>query len=252
MCALVLAALPAAGCGREAPVETVPRAVIVDQLFLREANPDFIAAAIAQLHACGFEVDLFQGEDITVDFYRELPERGYDFILFRAHAGLLLEQVDGEVRPLANSYLFTGETYTQNRYVAEQLTDKVSNAWMTDDHPLVFAVNSEFVRDARGGFEDTVIVSMGCESYYYDDMAEAFVEKGASVYLGWSTIVSLEYVDAATLNLLNNLCTDSMTVAAAVERTMNEMGRDPHFDTFLKMYPEENLGKTIAELAGLN
>jgi hypothetical protein len=91
---------------------------------------------------------------------------------------------------------------------------------------------------------------MGCESYFYDDMAEAFIEKGASVYLGWSTIVSLEYVDAATLNLLNNLCTDKMTVADAVVRTMDEMGRDPHFDSYLKMYPEASLGKTIAGLTG--
>lgn len=250
---LFLALVPAAttACDREQQPPAGPRAAIVDQLHLREASPAFISEATELLQACGFEVYLFQGEQITVDFYRELPAQGYEIILFRSHSGLLLEQVDGEIKPLATSYLFTGELYSANKYVSEQLTDKVSNAWMTDDYPLVFAVNSEFIRDTGGSFEDTVIISMGCESYYYDDMAEAFIAKGASVYLGWSTIVSLEYVDAATLNLLRNLCTDNMTLAAAADRTMAEMGRDPHFGTYLKLYRNENIQKTIAELSGL-
>ena len=77
--------------------------------------------------------------------------------------------------------------------------------WKTEDYPLIFAVSSEFIKDAKGDFDNTAIITMGCESYYYDDMAIAFVEKGASVYIGWSTLVSLEYIDAATLDLLGRL-----------------------------------------------
>ena len=31
---------------------------------------------------------------------------------------------------------------------------------------------------------------------------------------------------------------------------MDEMGRDPHFDSYMKVYPPQNLGKTVAELTG--
>jgi hypothetical protein len=246
---LVLTVLTITSCGGT-PEEHdgVPKAAIVDQLYLRESNPAFIAEATAILESCGFVVDLWQGENVTVEFYRGLPERGYKLIVFRVHSGLLLSLEESGVEPLEATYLFTGETYTATKYVSEQLTDKVSNALMTEDYPLVFAVNSEFIKDAKGDFDDTVIISMGCESFYFDDMPAVFIEKGASVYTGWSTIVSLKYVDTATLDLLGNLCTGNMTVARGISRTMAEIGRDPYFDAYLKYYPAESGSQKIAEL----
>jgi len=247
---LVLTSLALTSCG--SPPEEydgVPKAAIVDQLYLREANPGFIAEMTAILESCGFAIDLWQGEEITVEFYRGLPERGYKLIVFRVHSGLLLEMEESGVEPLEATYLFTGETYTTTKYVSEQLTDKVSNALMAEDYPLVFAVSSEFIReDTKGDFDDTVIISMGCESYYYDDMPAAFIEKGASVYTGWSTIVSLEYVDVVTLDLLGNLCTANMTVTQGISRTTAELGHDPYFDAYLKYFPAESGSQKIAEL----
>jgi len=228
---------------------SLPKAAIIDQLYLLEPNPAFIAGATQELESGGFKVDLWQGDNITVDFYRGLPERGYKLIVFRVHSGILLEMAGEKVTPLKTTYLFTGETYTTTRYVSEQLSDRVSNAMMAESYPLVFAVNSEFIRkDSRGNFAHTVILAMGCESSYLDDMAAAFIDKGASVYVGWSTMVSLEYVDTATLDLLGNLRTGNMTVAQGIARTMTEVGYDPYFQTYLKHYPPESGGRTIKEL----
>jgi hypothetical protein len=225
------------------------KAAIIDQLCLLESNPAFIAEATAILESCGFTVDLWQGESVTVDFYRELPQRGYKLVLLRVHSGILLSLEESKVEPLEKLYLFTGENYTTTKYVSEQLTDKVSNALMAEDYPLVFAVNSEFIRkDARGNFDNTAIIAMGCESYYLDDMATAFIEKGASVYIGWSTVVSLEYVDKATLDLLGNLCTENMKVTPGIARTMAELGPDPYFNACLKHYPPESGNKNLGEL----
>lgn len=249
--ALVLAALLLSSCGSTpATIDgTRNRAAIVDQLYLLEPNPSFIAGATAILESCGFTVDLWQGKEITVDFYRKLPQHGYKLIVFRVHSGLLLSLRGKEVEPLKTTYLFTGETYTTTRYVSEQLTDKVSNALMTENYPLVFAVNSEFIRkDSKGNFDQTAIIAMGCESYYFDDIATAFVEKGASVFMGWSTLVSLEYVDAAILELLGNLCTENMTVAQGIARTMAALGPDPYFHAYLKYYPVASGNQSIKEL----
>lgn len=247
---LVLAAsVILSGCDSPAQDDNGPdRAAIVDQLYIREANPAFIADLTQILESYGFEVDLWQGAQITVDFYRELPGRGYKLIVFRVHSGLLLSLEGEEVKPLENTYLFTAENYTTTKYVSEQLTDKVSNAMMAENFPLIFAVNSKFIQGTKGDFNNTVIIAMGCESYYYDDLPTTFIEKGASAYIGWNTIVSLEYVDAAMLNLLDNLCTGNMTLTRGIESTMDELGYDPYFDAYLKLYPPESGSKTISEL----
>jgi hypothetical protein len=224
------------------------KAAIIDQLYLREPNPDFIAESKRTLESAGFTVDVWQGGDITVDFYRKLPSLGYRFIVLRVHSGLLLEMKGDQVVELENTYLFTAENYTTTRYITEQLTDKVSNAMMEEDYPLVFAVNSEFIRDAKGSFNHTVVLAMGCESYEFDDLPQAFIDKGASVFIGWSELVTLEHVDTVTLDLLHNLCTDNMTIAQGISATMTDQGNDPYFDSFLKFFPADSGSRTVQEL----
>jgi hypothetical protein len=248
--ALVLAALVSlAGCRGSQPAGGgVDKAAIIDQLFLLEPNPSLIDSATQILESYGFTVDLWQGGEVTVDFYRKLPGMGYKFILFRVHSGLLMSLEGGEARPLDTTYLFTAENYTTTRYVTDQLTDKVSNAMMYEKYPLVFAVNSAFIKGAGGRFDDTVVILLGCESYYYDDMAAAFIEKGASAYVGWSTVVSLQHVDKAALDLLQNLCQQNLTLGEGISRTMADLGRDPSFGAYLKFYPNDSGGKTLREL----
>lgn len=224
------------------------RAAIVDQLYLRQPNPDFIAKATQLLESYGFSVDVWQGAQITVDFYRKLPSLGYKFILLRVHSGLLVSLEKGQERTLDTTYLFTAENYTTTRYVTDQLTDKVSNAMMEDNSPLVFAVNSEFIKNAKGKFDRTVVLAMGCESYEYDDLPKAFIGKGASMYVGWTDVVTLDHVDSVTLDLLHNLVSDNITLAQGISRTTATMGRDPYFDSYLKYYPIENGEMTISDL----
>ena len=249
LAAFVLGGL--AGCG-PAVDDGVPKAAIVDQLSLLEDDPVFNETATRLLESYGFSVDIWQGSDITVEFYRELPKMEYRLIVLRVHSGLLITLEEGEPVALDTTYLFTAENYTTAKYVTDQLSDKVSNALIDDAHPLVFAVNSEFFRDAKGKFENTVILAMGCESYSYEDMPQAFLEKGASAYVGWDTIVSLDHVDTVTLDLLENLCSDNATLARAVAATMADIGEDPYFHATLHYTPEANGDKTVAELIAQN
>jgi hypothetical protein len=173
---------------------------------------------------------------------------GYKFIILRVHSGLLLEMEGEEVVPLANTYFFTAENYTTRKYVPEQLTDKVSNALMEENSPLVFAVNSVFFREAEGTLDKTVVLAMGCESYKYDDMPQVFIEKGASLYVGWNDVVSLEHVDKVLLGLLNNFLAKNMTVAGGISAAMTDFGKDPYFDSYLKYYPPNIGSRTVKEL----
>ena len=247
---LILVTLIAlAGCrGTKQDSSQTDKAAIIDQLYLLEPNQSFIDNASQLLESYGFTVDLWQGKDITVDFYRKLPAMGYKLIVFRVHSGLLMSLEKEGAKPLDTTYLFTAENYSTTRYVNDQLTDKVSNAMMYESYPLVFAVNSAFIKSASGRFDNTVAILLGCESYYYDDMAAAFIEKGASAYVGWSTVVSLEHVDKAALDLLGNLCTANLTLAQGVKRTMAALGHDPNFGAYLKYYPPGSGNQTVKQL----
>ena len=155
------------------------KAAIIDQLYLLEPNPEFIEKTSTILEAQGYEVDVWQGEEITVEFYRDLPKHGYKIIVFRVHSGLLLSLAHAQIVPSETTYLFTGEKYVTTRYTSEQLSDRVSNALMTTEYPLVFAINSDFIKkDMEGNFDNTAILMMGCESYFFNDMANAFIQRG--------------------------------------------------------------------------
>jgi hypothetical protein len=249
---LVLAALLfPTGCNTEPTQEpTTNKAVIIDQLSVRNPNPEFITQATNILESYGFEVDVWRGNDITVDFYYKLPSMGYRFVILRAHSGLLVSLENGQPVYLDTTYLFTTENYSTNKYVGDQLADRVSNAVMEDNSPLVFAVNSEFIKRAAGKFSNSIILAMGCESYKYDDMPAAFMEKGASAYIGWSDTVTLQHVDGVTLDLLQNLCSENMTLSQGIASTMSLLGNDPYYNSYLKYFPSASGNSTVAELLG--
>jgi hypothetical protein len=241
-----------AGCPPPHP-DSSPKAAIVDQLAILEPNQAFIDQATAELEASGFEVDIYSGEEVSVELYRQLPKYGYELIIFRAHAGLLKAEEGSEVVGVKKAtYLFTAEEYSQTRYVREQLDDQILPAEMTPDFPLVFAVNSKFVLESmQGRFDDTVIIMMGCSCAYLEDMATAFTLKGASAYLGWEGSVGLDYVDRAAAELINSLCTGGMTVNEAALETMTGIGPDPDWGAGLRFYPQESGSQTIRELIGV-
>jgi len=240
------------GCSQDSnSVELRLKAAIVDQLYLLEPNPAFIDQAKAYLEASGFEVDIYQGEEVSVKFYRELPKYRYKLIIFRAHSGLMQRQEDSQVVVKEATYLFSGEAYKQTKYVREQLTDQMLPARMVEDYPLVFAVNSKFLLTSMSGrFQDTAIIMMGCGTTYLNDMAAAFVLKGASTYIGWDSGVGIGYVDEATLILIKNLCIENLTIGEVVAETMTQEGPDPSTGANLKYYPQESGHQTIQELIG--
>jgi hypothetical protein len=231
-------------------------AAIIDQLSSLQENDDFIGNVTRELEDYGFEVDLYQGGNITVDFYRQLPTYGYKLIIFRAHSGIL--EQGGEVIP--RTVLFTNEEYTESRYALEQVYEQLVMGGACQGCPMMFGITPEFVRaqsvvgqatDMEGRFDDTVVIMMGCSGIAMDDMARAFVDKGASVYLAWDRSVELYYVDNATPYLMNQLCSERLTIREAVNNTMAVIGPDPQYGAELTYYydpPSHNGDKMLEEL----
>jgi hypothetical protein len=232
-------------------------AAIIDQLSSLQENDDFIGNVTRELEDYGFEVDLYQGGNITVDFYRQLPTYGYKLIIFRAHSGIL--EQDGEV--MLRTVVFTNEEYSESGYPLLQVYDQLAMGRAAEGFPMMFGITPEFVRaqsvvgqatDMEGRFDGTVIIMMGCSGIALTDLAEAFIDKGASVYLAWDRSVGLNYVDDATPYLIKQLCSEKLTIEEAVDNTMAAIGPDPEYGAELEYYydpPSHNRDKTLEELA---
>lgn len=218
------------------------KAAIVDQLSLTFSSQDFNQTATSILKEAGFTVNYYPGKEVTVGFYKNLPTHGYSLIILRVHSGLN----EGVKPPLC---LFTSENYSETKYQLEQLTDRLTGVAYSEEEAkrgiAYFGITPNFVKqDMQGNFQNTTIIMMGCngltEPRYFQvslSMPQAFIEKGAKVYISWDLAVSADHTDRATIQLLTCL-TQNQTIKQAVENTLNEVGPDPVDNSTLDYYPK--------------
>jgi hypothetical protein len=88
-------------------------------------------------------------------------------------------------------------------------------------------------------YNGAVIILMGCFGVYSSELPQAFIDRGASVVIGWDGLVSLEYTDKITLTLLENMLLEEMSIEEAVKATMRREGPDPYNNSILLYYPPE-------------
>jgi len=204
------------------------KAAIVDHLSLTSPNEAFVQTAINILTKARYVVDYYPGEDVNVEFYRNLPTHGHSLIIFRVHSGLL----KGMFAPLC---LFTSELYSKTKYVYEQSTDRIGPVSFTAEPQKYFGILPNFIQlSMNGRFKNAAVIMMGCNGLTYTEMAQAFIDKGAKVYISWSEEVSISHTDQATLQLLEHLITENQRIKEAV----NEISPDPTYDSKLDYYPK--------------
>ena len=223
------------------------KAAIVDQLGLTAPNQTFVQTATNTLKHAGYTVDYYSAEEVTVDFYRNLPTQGHSIVILRAHSTATKpDRTEGPVM------LFTSEPYDRTRYVYEQVTDQLVIAASEEEWERgigYFGIYPPFVAQSmKGRFQNTIIIMMGCEGLDNPSMAKAFVNKGATAYISWNQGVLASYIDLATTQLLKHLVTENQTIKQAVTETMKEVGRDPAYKSLLVYYPLEAGNQTIEDI----
>ncbi len=222
------------------------KSAIIDQLYaFDQPNQGFVREVTHTLESYGFRVDLYQGNEVTVDLYRELPKYGYKLIILRTHSGDIVTKGQEVVK----ISLFTSERYSHTKYVKEQLNGELLKAAVGEGHPFYFAIDSKFISNRmEGRFNDTVLIISGCSGLYRHDLAQAFMQKGASTYIAWNASVGLSYVDDATTALVEKLCREGLTTAKAVAETMQEKGPDLNSGAVLEYYPPASANKSLRQL----
>jgi len=242
--------------GREAEAPEL-RAAIVDQLGLNEPNPEFVQTATSTLQRAGYTVDYYPPEQVTVDFYRQLPKQKYVLIVFRVHIARFDAQyltMEDPVRRQAildafanGAFLFTSEQYDKTKYPDDRENLRlfqVRNLTGSGD-TRYFGISPRFIEVMQGSFEKAVIVLMGCDGLLFDGTAQAFMDKGAGAVVGWDGLVSGSYTDQATQALLQKLAAEGLPLGEAVQRTMAEVGLEPAYNSSLKVYPPDAGDRTL-------
>lgn len=217
-----------------------PKAAIVDQLSIFLPNQSFVRKATTILENAGFNVDYHRGENVTVEFYRYLPQQGYSFIVMRVHSGIEYS----ENQTTGNVDIFTSEPYDENKasttYFWEAIDDRLVRVFFTEEGSDYFGISPKFVESSMiGRFSNTTIIMMGCDGLRpgYITLAKAFVKKGAKIYISWTGPVTAAHSDGATLRLLQAFVTERQTIKNAIITTMNAVGSDPAFRSQLICYP---------------
>lgn len=225
---------------------TQPKAAIVDQLSFKEEtkNKTFKQNATNILNTAGFNVTYHRGETVTVDFYRYLSTHGYSLIILRAHSAIMK---DTSILALFTSERYLGAEDAHTKYPEDVENDRLAKAYFSDEERAqnisYFAILPKFVEESmEGEFENTIIIMMGCDGLKYDNMAQAFISKGAKVCVGWNGLVSSPHTDHATTCLLQHL-TQGNTVRSAVDETMDKVGPEElyfqvqGYNSTLEYYP---------------
>ncbi|UCE16267.1 MAG: hypothetical protein JSV12_01235 [Candidatus Bathyarchaeota archaeon] len=224
------------------------KAAIVDHLSLTVPNQTFIETATNTLKQAGYTVDYYPGEEVNVEFYRNLPTHGYGLIILRVHSSATKAiGIEGPVT------LYTSEPYSETKYLGEQLTDQLWPAAYSMEQVEkgigYFGIGPLFVtRSMKGRFQNTIIIMMGCEGLGNSLMANAFVERGAKVYISWNQEVLASHTDLATTHLLQHFLIEKRTLHEALRETFKEVGFDPVYKSLLFYFPLEVGDQTVEDI----
>jgi len=226
------------------------KAAIIDQIGENlPSNPtdahEFNETVTAFLENAGFNVSYHKSKSITVNFYKGLAKYNYGLIILRSHSALR----EGETVV----DFFTSEEFKEDYYKNEQdngLLTRGNYTWLPGK--FYFAITPKFIENLEGHFSKSIIVAMGCWSLKpnCEEMAEAFIKKGARAYIGWTDALSMEHSDDSTARFLRYLLVDNMTVSEATAKCNKNLdpagyhGKLSHYPSAIGNYKLSDFIKT--------
>lgn len=192
------------------------RAVIVDQVGVNlpssfEEMRRFNETATLLLKNAGFEVFYYGSEKVKVSLYQELAKNNYGIIILRTHSAVRMEETLVD--------FFTSEEFKSSLYSSELNSGLLTignYSWIPGKY--FFAITPKFIEKIEGQFPGSIVIAMGCSSLKaeYEEMADAFIKKGAKAYIGWTDLVSMAHSDNSTVRFLQYFMADNKTLSEAI------------------------------------
>ncbi len=205
----------------------IPKAAIIDQLHNDMPNEDYQKMLTEYLEIAGYEVDLYTTDAITVNFYKRLPAMNYEFIVIRSHA-----LGPGVVEDSAT--LFTGEKYSEEKHLQEQLGGLVGIGIPFRPSHVEQRGGEEFFSDFRyfvigsqlidekmiGSFPGSTIILGGCDTQEESLLANSLLGRGATEIIGWNGLITARDNDLVILDLVQEVMVNDVPMEEAVKLVM--------------------------------
>ena len=198
-------------------------AAIIDQLGESDpslSNSTFVEKATNILESRNFTVTYYN-ETLNVDFFKKLAEYNYGILVLRVHSALRENNLTVD--------LFTSERYVSDKYEWELEHGLLVRGKYLNRPESYFAITSLFIDNLAGRFPKSVIIAMGCWSLKpgCEEMALAFLNKGAKAYVGWNETVAADDTDCETTVFLEKFLSENETLANAIAFTHSHVYYDP-------------------------
>lgn len=217
-------------------------AAIVDGLSNDIPNPQLIRKLENMLRESGYQVDVYNADDITVDMMGRILCSDYDIVIMRIHGGRTFST---EGKDLGLVSFFTSEPYTPDKYQelqARGLVGKGKPVYNPENE--VFVVTPLFVDSLECGSAPKLLIVASCYSMYGTSMAEAVIDHGVEAYIGWNGLVDAASNDKALEIVVQDLLNGG-TISEAVLSTYNLTTQSK-----LLYYPLEAGSMTLQGIVG--
>ncbi len=190
------------------------RVALIDPLASESPDMNFVRRVTSLVGMLGYDLDYFPSSVATMDLFVNLPSKGYAMIILRSHIGWYGNITYTEVA------VTTSERYSQYSRVLDQLSGAVVPVQINGTR--YFGMRPSFVaHEMCGRFPGTLVLSMGCSSMTRNDLAEAFVERGARAFVGWNGPVSASYTDVVFAELVQ-LLVEGNPLTSVLRTVMND------------------------------
>lgn len=204
----------------------IAKAAILDGLYDSCPNVIWTESITNCLSNAGYRVDLFSGTNVTIGLLSSI--HGYEILILRMHS---VVHTDGFL------YLFSGEHYSESKYVEEQRA-RVVWGGLTFNHTEqpYFALNAVLLGDIYDGLNGSSIILMGCNGTSSPYSIQRLFEQGVKQYISWNGYVDPDHSDKATLELAEASYAEHLGLEEAVKKVNREIGPDPYCGSTLEYY----------------
>nr|MEB3859607.1 hypothetical protein [Desulfurococcales archaeon] len=217
------------------------RALLYDSLYREYPNEPLLDRVVGILEGAGYEVDVFLGENATLDPLYRLEE--YDIVIFRAHGAFNEEEKAQYPR---GAYIYTGLYLSEAlrmysgqpvRWIDEGLMAKGIipppgvrlSAEELSSLPRYLTLSPKFFQEVADVREGAVVLFFGCFGMDDDSLASVFLSKGARAYISWKGNVTWVYMDQVLPLVLE------MVVDGNLDGIEGSVDPDPYTGSTLKV-----------------
>jgi hypothetical protein len=165
-----------------------------------------------KLEAIGYQCDYYEGEEVTVELMKNMED--YGVIYIDTHGGVVNTHYGKEVDFVIGQ---KGSKQLYQQYDSDLMLHRLGHVWIPSlSLSHYFCILPHFIGEyAETSYPNNLIYIDACNSYKNPTMAEAFIDAGAYVYCGYSSLIlAFNYSER---KVFDNMIDEDMTIQGAVD-----------------------------------